>query len=93
MIKVKLQEILDREERSLNWVAVKTGIAYSTLHKLNSNNTTSISFKTIDKLCELFKCNTIDIIEYTKDNWNKIRYKKYNNGQGVFLILSIVIFF
>lgn len=68
MVKVKLQEILDKEERSLNWVASKTGIAYSTLHKLNSNNTTSISFNTIDKLCELFKCNTIDIIEYIRES-------------------------
>ena len=67
MVKVKLQEILDREDRSLNWVASKTGIAYSTLHKLNNNNTTSISFNTIDKLCKLFNCNTIDIIEYIND--------------------------
>jgi len=66
MVKVKLQAILKREERSLNWVAVKTGIAYSTLHKLNNNNTTSIGFNTIDCLCKLFKCNIEDLIEYVE---------------------------
>lgn len=67
MVEVKLQSILDKEERNLSWVAKKTGIAYSTLHKLNSNNTTSISFTTIDKLCGLFKCKIEDIIEYKED--------------------------
>lgn len=68
MIKIKLQNILDKQERSLNWVATKTGIAYSTLHKLNSNNTTSISFKTLDALCKLFKCELTDIIDFVDDD-------------------------
>ncbi len=67
MVYVKLQGILDKEERNLSWVAKKTGIAYSTLHKLNSNNTTSISFTTINKLCALFGCKIEDIIEYKED--------------------------
>ncbi|MDU1068166.1 helix-turn-helix transcriptional regulator [Clostridium sp.] len=64
MIKVKLQDILDKEERSLNWVATKTNISYSTLHKFNSNKTTSVSYNILEKLCELFKCNVEDIITY-----------------------------
>lgn len=36
MVKARVQQILDKEERSLSWVTSKTGIAYSTLHKLNS---------------------------------------------------------
>lgn len=71
MIKIKLQDILNREERSLNWVATKTGIAYSTLHKLNNNNTTSISFNTLDSLCKLFKCKLTDIIDYIEDEAEK----------------------
>ncbi|CUU45443.1 helix-turn-helix domain-containing protein [Clostridium beijerinckii] len=64
MIIIKLQEILDREERSLNWVATKTNIAYTTLHKFNSNKTTSVSYNVLNQLCKLFKCNIEDIIEY-----------------------------
>lgn len=68
MIEIKLQNILNREERSLNWVSTKTGIAYSTLHKLNNNNTTSISFNTLDALCKLFKCKLTDIIDFIEDD-------------------------
>lgn len=67
MIKVRLQELLDRDERSLNWVATKTNLSYSSLHKLVNNKTTSISFDVLDKLCELFNCKVEDIIEYYKE--------------------------
>ncbi|NSB12094.1 helix-turn-helix domain-containing protein [Clostridium beijerinckii] len=67
MIKVKLQEVLDREERSLNWVATKTNIAYTTLYKFNSNKTTSVSYNVLDQLCKLFKCNIEDIVEYKEE--------------------------
>lgn len=62
-MKVKLQDILSREERSLNWVSTKTGISYSTLFKLNNNDTKSISFDVLEKLCILFKCSPTDILE------------------------------
>lgn len=64
MIKVKLLDILKKEERSLNWVATKTGISYSTLHKLSNNDTKSVSFDVLDKICSLFKCNIEDILEH-----------------------------
>lgn len=66
MVNIKLQEILDKEERSLNWVATKTGISYSTLHKLNNNATKSISFDVLEKICLLFKIDVCDIIEIKK---------------------------
>lgn len=68
MVKVKLQELLDKEERNLKWVERKTGIAYSTLHKLNSGNTTSINFNTINQICDLFDCKIQDLIEYIKED-------------------------
>ena len=70
MIEVKLQQILDREERSLNWVSLKTNIAYTTLHKFCNNKTSSVSYNVLDSLCKLFNCNIGDIIEYNKHNLN-----------------------
>ena len=63
MVNIKLQEILDKEERSLNWVSTKTGISYSTLHKLNNNETKSISFDVLEKICLLFKISVSELIE------------------------------
>lgn len=70
MIKVKLQELLDREERSLNWVALKTNIAYTTLHKFSNNKTSSVSYNVLESLCGLFKCKIEDIIEYDEQPLN-----------------------
>lgn len=67
MIEVKLNEILEKHERSLNWVSKKTNIAYSTLNRLIHNNTTGIKFETLDALCTLFDCNTEDIIKHIKE--------------------------
>lgn len=63
MVKVKLQEILDKEERSLNWVSLKTGISYSTLHKFCNNKTTSVSYELLCKLSKLFNCQISDLLE------------------------------
>jgi len=71
MITVKLQEILNKEERSLNWVATKTNIAYTTLHKFCNNKTSSVSYSVLDSLCTLFKCNIEDIIEQVKTSSKK----------------------
>ena len=63
MVKIKLQDILDKNERPLKWVSDKTGISYSTLHKLNSGNTSSISFEVLEKICNLFNVKPNDILE------------------------------
>lgn len=67
MIKIKLKELLDRDERSLNWVANKTNLSYASLHKLVNNKTTSISFDVLEKLCALFQCDVGDMIEIIKE--------------------------
>jgi putative transcriptional regulator len=70
MIKVKLQDLLDREERSLSWVALKTNIAYTTLHKFSNNKTSGVSYNVLEGLCGLFKCKIEDIIEYDEQPLN-----------------------
>ncbi|EOR27393.1 putative transcriptional regulator [Clostridium sartagoforme AAU1] len=67
MVKIKLQEILEKEERSLNWVATKTGISYSTLHKLNNGETKSISFDVLERICLLLKIDVSELIEIKQE--------------------------
>lgn len=67
MIKVKLNELLEKEERSMRWVASKTNISVSTLQNLKQGKTTSVSFNVLDSICKLFKCNIEDIIQYIED--------------------------
>lgn len=72
MVKVKLKEILEREERSLNWVSTKTGISYSTLHKLNNGETKSITFDVLERICLLFKIEVGDLLEIEPTQTNNI---------------------
>ena len=46
---------------------IKNGISYSTLHKLSNNDTKSISFEVLEKLCTLFNVDVCDMIEIKKD--------------------------
>ncbi|MDU1337429.1 MAG: helix-turn-helix transcriptional regulator [Clostridium butyricum] len=68
MIRVNLDKYLAKEERNVAWVYSKTGIAKTTLYKLRDNETTSISFDVLEKLCDLFNCEIKDMLEqHVKD--------------------------
>lgn len=67
MVKINLEKYLDEQERSLRWVATKTGIAVSTLQNIKQGKTQSISFEVLEKLCDLFKCNVADMISIIKE--------------------------
>lgn len=86
MIIIRLNELIQKEERPVKWVSNKTGIAYSTIIKLNNNETSSISFDVIDKLCKLFKCEVQELIEFKDDSEpikkrRPIRLIEYSRGE------------
>ena len=63
MVNVKIKELLDKEERNISWLARKTDLTYSSLHKLVNNDTQSISFDSIYKICKVLNCDINDILE------------------------------
>lgn len=67
MINVTLKELAEKNNYSLNWVATKIGITYSALHRFANNKTSSISYETLDKICELFDCDVCDILKHIKE--------------------------
>jgi putative transcriptional regulator len=60
MIEFRLDERLG--DRSLYWLAKESGIAYSTIHKLNKEPPKGISFDTLDKLCRVLECEPGDLL-------------------------------
>ncbi|MSU01375.1 helix-turn-helix domain-containing protein [Tissierella pigra] len=66
MINVKILELLDKDERNISWLSRRTGLSYSALHKLSSNNTNSISFDTLEAICTALECNIEDVLEIVK---------------------------
>lgn len=67
LITVKIEQLLQEQDKSLYWLAQKTELSYPTVHRLVNGKTTSIAFDTLDRLCYALSCNTQDIIEYSRD--------------------------
>lgn len=63
MINVKIKEILEEQERSISWLGNKTELSYSSLHKLVNNQTQSISFDTLYKICKVLDCDICDVMK------------------------------
>lgn len=71
MINVKILNKLEEMERSLSWLSKKTDLSYSALHKLANNNTNSISFDSLYKICNVLNCDISDILEINRTKSTK----------------------
>jgi putative transcriptional regulator len=67
MVKIKVNDILDKKNLSVYYLSKKTEISYNNLSKLIKGETRSISFEIIDKICSALDCEVGDIIEYVPD--------------------------
>jgi len=71
MITTKIVELLEQRGKSLYWLSKETGTAYSTMHKLGSSTTDSISFRVLDRLCDVLECTPGDILVKADNKKNK----------------------
>lgn len=62
------QKELD-ENRKITYAEIKdaTGVAESTLSNLATNSVTMYSAATLSRLCDYFRCETGDLIQYIPD--------------------------
>lgn len=67
MIKIRLAEILKSKEKSIYWLAEKTGITYPTLHKIATKETTSIKLEVLEKIVLALDVNFNQILEIEKE--------------------------
>ena len=63
MVHVKIDQILEKNERNIAWLARKVDMTYSAIHALVNNQTQSISFDTLYKICKVLDCNIEDVLE------------------------------
>jgi putative transcriptional regulator len=68
MILIKLNEILEREEKSLYWLSAASGVSYVSLWKLSKKQTQkSINLDILSKVCSALNCDIQDILIYVED--------------------------
>lgn len=72
MIHVKVKEILKQKKKSKYWFIKNMEGGYQALSRLMNNETTSIHFETLEKMCDIFECTPVDIIERIDKNNKKV---------------------
>jgi putative transcriptional regulator len=67
VIKVKLKELLAKQDKSIYQLQQETGITYPTLHKITNGKVEAISFKVLEKLCKNLGCTPNDLLVVEDD--------------------------
>lgn len=65
---LKLDVVMAEQKISLNQLAEEVGITNVNLSKLKNNKVAAIRFSTLEKICEVLKCQPGDIIGYESDD-------------------------
>ncbi|CAG7839911.1 hypothetical protein CLOHAE12215_01327 [Clostridium haemolyticum] len=66
MIRVSVKKILNEKKMSMYALSKATGISPNNLNKLIKNETNSIKFDTLEKICTALECDIIDILKIVK---------------------------
>jgi putative transcriptional regulator len=67
VIVVKIKDQLEKQGKTIYWLSKETGISNNNLAKLANNETESIKFEVMEKICKALDCHLVDIIDYIKD--------------------------
>jgi len=71
MIKMNINELLEKNGKTKYWLCQKMNITSRNLNRIIRGETTSISFNYIEKFCELLNCAPNDLIKiYSSSNEN-----------------------
>jgi putative transcriptional regulator len=62
IVKIQIDELLEKQKRSLYWLAKQTGISYKTLLRLKNGNALGINFATLERICSTLECLPGDVL-------------------------------
>jgi putative transcriptional regulator len=65
MIEIRIDELLENRGRSFYWLANETGISHTTLWRLKKGKALGINFETLEKICNILKCEPGDVLSHT----------------------------
>jgi len=62
-MQIKIDDVLNENGKSRYWLAKEIGVTYPTMLNLCNNNTTSIKFEIMEKICKVLNCKPNDIFK------------------------------
>ena len=67
MIQIEVKELLKKQKKSKYWFIKNMEGGYQSLSRMMNNQTISIRFETLEKICNLFYFEIGDLIKIKKD--------------------------
>lgn len=72
-ILVNLDVMMAKRKMSSTELAEKVGITMANLSILKNNKAKAVRFSTLDTICTILKCQPGDILEYVKEDDERLR--------------------
>ena len=63
MIRLRILDILEERNLSKYWLYTRLGLSYQNFNKMVNNETQSIRYENIEKLCVILECSPTDLFE------------------------------
>jgi putative transcriptional regulator len=70
---VNMDVMMAKRKMSLNELSETVNITLANLSKLKTGKVKAIRFSTLEAVCEALDCQPADILEYSKEEKNKIQ--------------------
>ena len=67
MVRLRILEILEEQNHSKYWLYKRMEVSYQNFNKSVNNETSSIHFDNLDKLCKILNCPIGDLFEVIED--------------------------
>ena len=64
MIEIRVDQLLQAQERTFYWLAKETGISHTTLWRLKKGKALGINFETLEKMCQALSCQPGDVLTF-----------------------------
>lgn len=71
MIKLNIEELLKKNNKSKYWLRQKMNLTSRNINRIIKGETTSISFKYIEDFCHYLNCTPGELITYTNEKNTK----------------------
>ena len=63
MLSLKINKIIQEQNKSMYWLSKQTGIAPHQIAKICKSQTSRIEFDTLEKICKVLNCSINDLFE------------------------------
>ena len=63
IMKLRIQEILNKKGKSKYWLYMQLGLSYQNFNRMVNNQTKSIRFENPKALCDILECTPNDLFE------------------------------